>query len=134
MTTNAIDLDRLAPIPGSAHYTVSTVTRIVHISGQTGVDADDRVVGPTFLEQATQAFRNLKIAAENATGTTGPIPAAMLRMYVVDYSASTVEDLITAAVTVFGEDYPITASTLLGVACLWRPELLFEVDAVLVLD
>lgn len=134
MTTTAVDVEGLAPILGSAHYTVSTGTRIVHISGQTGVDADDQVVGPTFLEQATQAFRNLKAAAEHATGTAGPIPAAMLRMYVVDYSESTVEDLITAAATVFGEEYPITASTLLGVECLWRPELLFEVDAALVLD
>lgn len=134
MATAPVDVDGLAPIPGSAHYTVSTGTRIVHISGQTGVDADDQVVGPTFLEQATQAFRNLQAVAEHAMGTTGTPPAAMLRMYVVDYSESTVGDLITAAATVFGDDFPVAASTLVGVACLWRPELLFEVDAVLVLD
>jgi len=40
---------------------------------------------------------------------------------------------VGAATEVFGEDFPITASTLLGVAALWQPGLLFEVDAVLVI-
>ena len=36
---------------------------------------------------------------------------------------------MTAAIEVFGEDYPITASTLVGVATLWQPDVLVEIDA-----
>ena len=33
---------------------------------------------------------------------------------------------------VFGDPYPLTANTLVGVASLWLPELLVEVEAVAV--
>jgi hypothetical protein len=39
---------------------------------------------------------------------------------------------MAAAKEVFGEPYPLTANTLIGVVSLWLPELLIEVDAVAV--
>ena len=40
--------------------------------------------------------------------------------------------LMTAAIEVFGDEFPITSSTLVGVATLWQPGLLIEVDAIAV--
>ena len=37
---------------------------------------------------------------------------------------------MTAAIEVFGDDYPVTASTLVAVAALWQPDLLVEIDAI----
>ena len=50
----------------------------------------------------------------------------------VDYSWDALEALMAAAKVVFGDPYPLTAKTLVGVASLWLPDLLVEVDAVAV--
>lgn len=134
MTIERLDPDDLAPIPGAAHVTVATLaptTRLVHISGQTGVDGAGDLVGTTHAEQALQALRNLQRAV-SAAGAT-PADIVRLGLYVVDHSDAAFEAIVGAALEVFGEDFPITASTLVGVATLWQPGLLFEVDAVLVI-
>lgn len=133
MTIERLDPEGLAPLPGAAHVTVApltTGTRLVHISGQTGVDATGALVGSTHAEQALQALRNLQRAVAAAGGT--PADIVRLGLYVVDHSDAAFEAIVGAAMEVFGEDFPITASTLVGVAALWQPRLLFEVDAVLV--
>jgi enamine deaminase RidA (YjgF/YER057c/UK114 family) len=40
---------------------------------------------------------------------------------------------MTATKEVFGHPYPLTANTLVGVASLWLPELLVEIDAVAII-
>jgi enamine deaminase RidA (YjgF/YER057c/UK114 family) len=44
------------------NISVATGSRVIHISGQTTVDAEGKVVGSTYLDQARQAFRNLSAA------------------------------------------------------------------------
>lgn len=131
MTVEHIDPPSLAPILGSAHISRAKGDTIVHISGQTGVDGEGQVVGPTFAEQATQALRNLATAIEAAGAT--PADVVKLMIYIKDYTPDALEPLVGAAIEVFGDEYPTTASTLLGVATLWQPELLIEVDAVVVI-
>lgn len=130
MTIERLDPDGLAPIAGAAHVTIATGTRIIHISGQTGVRSDGTLAGATHAEQADQALRNLRTAIEASGATSADI--ARLGLYVVDYSEDAFAAVVGAAVEVFGDEFPITASTLVGVASLWQPGLLFEVDAVLV--
>ena len=55
---------------------------------------------------------------------------AKFNIYLVDYTWDALEALLTATKEVFGEPYPVTANTLVGVASLWLPELLVEIDAV----
>jgi enamine deaminase RidA (YjgF/YER057c/UK114 family) len=86
------------------------------------------VVGATHLDQSRRAFRNLRTALEAAGATLADV--AKFNIYMVDYSWEALEALISAAKDVFGEEYPLTAYTLVGVASLWLPELLVEVDAV----
>jgi enamine deaminase RidA (YjgF/YER057c/UK114 family) len=126
MTVTRIDPPGLATIPGVCNVVVATGTRLVTIAGQTGVDADGRVAGPTHLDQARQALKNLQVALEAADVAPGDL--AKLTIYVVDYSEAALEALMTAAVEVFGEDFPVTASTLVGVATLWQPDVLIEID------
>ena len=40
--------------------------------------------------------------------------------------------IVGAAIEVLGQDYPVTAATLVGVAALWQPGLVIEIDAMLV--
>lgn len=130
MITDRTDPPGLPTIPGAVNLTVATGTRVIHISGQTGVDADGKVVGNTHLDQSRRALQNLRTAVE-ATGAT-LADVAKLNIYVVDYSEAALEALVTAAIEVLGEDYPVTASTLVGVATLWQPEILIEIDAVVI--
>ena len=58
---------------------------------------------------------------------------AKFNIYVVDYSWDALEAVMAAAKEIFGEPYPLTANTLVGVASLWLPDLLVEVDTVAIL-
>jgi enamine deaminase RidA (YjgF/YER057c/UK114 family) len=130
MITDRIDPTGLATIPGAVNLTIATGSRIIHISGQTGVDAEGKVVGSTHLDQSRRALQNLRVAIEAAGAT--PADIAKLMIYVVDYTQAALDALVTAAIEVFGDNYPITASTLVGVATLWQPDVLIEIDAVAV--
>ena len=131
MITDRIDPPELLKIPEIVNVSIATGTRIIHISGQTAVDAEGKVVGTTHLDQSRLAFRNLLTALEAAGATLADV--AKFNIYMVDYSWDALEALMYAAKEVFGEEYPLTANTLVGVASLWLPALLVEVDAVAVL-
>ena len=77
------------------------------------------------------ALRNLRTALEAAGATLADV--AKFTIYMVDYSWDALEALTTAAKEVFGDPYPLTANTLVGVTSLWLPELLVEVEAVAII-
>lgn len=122
----------LAPIPGAAHLTVATGSRVVHISGQTGVDASGSVVGPSLGAQTVQALRNL-VAACGAVGAT-LADVAKLGIFVVDLTPAAFDEFVGAVIGELGEAYPETAATLVGVTALWQPGLLVEIEATVVLE
>ena len=128
-------LDRLDPpgllkIPEITNVSIATGTRIVHISGQTAVDDQGKVVGSTHLEQSRLALANVKTALEAADVALADV--AKFTIFIVNYSWDALEALMTAAKEVFGEPYPVTANTVVGVSALWLPELLIEVEAIAV--
>ena len=127
MITDRINPPGLQEIPGLTHVTIGNGSRLVCISGQTGVDTEGKVAGSTHLDQARQAFANLR-AAMSAAGI-GPNDVARLNIYVVDYSEDALGAIFTAAFEELGEDVPSPASTLVGVSALWQPDLLIEIDA-----
>jgi len=131
MITDRIDPPELLKIPEIVNVSVATGSRIVHVSGQTSVDVEGKVVGSTHLEQSRVAFGNVLIALAAAGATLDDV--AKFNIYMVDYSWDALEALMTAAKEVLGDPYPVTANTLVGVASLWLPDLLVEVDAVAVI-
>ena len=130
MITDRLDPPGILKIPEIVNVTVASGSRIIHISGQTAVDSEGKVVGSTYLEQGRKTLENLLIALEAAGATLGDV--AKLTTYVVNYSWDALEGLMAALKDVFGDPYPLTANTLVGVASLWLPELLVEVEAVAV--
>jgi enamine deaminase RidA (YjgF/YER057c/UK114 family) len=42
--------------------------------------------------------------------------------------------LVESAIEVFGDEFPVTATTLVGVAALFEPDYLIEVDVTAVID
>ena len=133
MTIKATEtIEGLAPIPGSAITTLATGAKMLFLSGQTGQVADGSVAGPDFKSQTSQAMRNIKTAlAANGAGLSD---VAKIVFYIVDWNMEKLGPLMESAIEVFGDDFPVTATTLIGVAALFEPEYLIEIDVTAVID
>jgi enamine deaminase RidA (YjgF/YER057c/UK114 family) len=103
--------------------------RVAYISGQGGQDGTG-ALSPDFAVQVEQAYANLRTAIE-ALGAR-PDRVAKLTVFVVDHDMSKLEVLTRNVKAVFGEILP--AQTLIPVPKLAIDPMLFEVEAVVVLD
>jgi len=130
MITDRLDPPGILKIPEIVNVSVATGSRIIHVSGQVAVDAEGKVVGTTHVEQTRKALENLLIALRSAGATLEDV--GKVTTYVVNYSWEALEGIMTATKEVYGDSYPRTANTLVGVASLWLPDLLVEIEAVAV--
>ena len=103
--------------------------RMAFISGQGGQD-DTGALSPDFAAQVEQAYANLNAALEGIGAK--PDQVAKLTVFVVDHDMSKLEVLTRNVVGMFGEAVP--AQTLVPVPRLAIDPMLFEVEAVVVLD
>lgn len=103
--------------------------RVAYISGQGGQDSTG-ALSPDFAVQVKQAYANLR-AALDALGAK-PDQVAKLTVFVVDHDMSKLEVLTRNVKEMFGETLP--AQTLIPVPKLAIDPMLFEVEAVVLLD
>jgi len=126
------DADGVFASPRYAHATVVT-GRLAFVSGQVAMDADGNLVGAGDLgAQTTQALRNLR-GVLRALGA-GWTDVVRFNWYVTDVTR--LEELRAALAAEVGDAFagrPRPASTLVGVAALFQPGFLMEVDAVVAL-
>ena len=113
---------------GYSHVVDAPAGRIVYVSGQVPLDAAGELLGAgDFAEQARQVFVNLNAALEAAG--VGWDDVVKLNFFVTDLSE-------IAALREIRDEYVNTeqppASTLVQVAALFRPDVMFEADAVAV--
>jgi enamine deaminase RidA (YjgF/YER057c/UK114 family) len=120
-----IDPPELPRPSGFAHAVVGA-GRTVFLAGQTGTDADGRIVQGGVVAQFEQALQNLLTALRAAGG--GPEHLAQLTIYIVDIDDYRVHAREIGAVwrRLVGTRYPATAG--IGVARLWDPEALVELQ------
>jgi len=119
------------PAPnGYSHAVVAAGgTRIAYIAGQGGEDQTG-ALSPQFADQVAQAYANLR-AALSAVGAK-PQQVTKITTYVVDYDPSMLDVMTRHVKAMFGGALP--AQTLVPVPRLALDGMLFEVDAVAVLD
>ena len=103
--------------------------RLAYISGQGGQDGTG-ALSPDFAVQVKQAYANLRSALEGIGAK--PDQVAKLTVFVVDHDMSKLEVLTRNVKEMFGEALP--AQTLVPVPKLAIDPMLFEVEAVVVLD
>ena len=111
---------------GYTHVVDAPATgRLVHLSGQVGLDRNGQVVGPgDFQQQAIQAFENVKAALTAAGAEFRHV--VKINMYVLDMShLHTLREVRDRYV----DPARPPASTLVEVSRFFRDDLLFEVDA-----
>jgi 2-iminobutanoate/2-iminopropanoate deaminase len=100
---------------------------LLFLSGQVGVDARGRLVGPDATSQTRQTLENLRtmLAANGAT------LADVVRVTVYVTDMRHFEEIAAVRLEAFPEDGP--ASTIVEVRALALPGLLIEIDAIAVL-
>lgn len=103
--------------------------RVAYISGQGGQDSTG-ALSPDFATQVAQAYANLGSVLEDIGAK--PDRVAKLTIYVVDHDMSKLGVLTEAVTEMFGAALP--AQTLVPVPKLAIDPMLFEVEAVVVLD
>jgi len=119
--------------PSPNGYSTAVITppgaRVAYISGQGGQDGTGGL-SPDFAVQVEQAYANLGVALD-ALGAR-PDQVAKLTVFVVDHDMSKLEVLTRSVKAMFGDTLP--AQTLVPVPKLAIDPMLFEVEAVVVLD
>jgi enamine deaminase RidA (YjgF/YER057c/UK114 family) len=108
-------------VPGGA--------RLAYISGQGGQDGTG-ALSPDFAVQVKQAYANLRAALDGLGAR--PDQVAKLTVFVVDHDMSKLEVLTRNVKETFGAALP--AQTLVPVPKLAIDPMLFEVEAVVVLE
>lgn len=116
------------PVRFGYSHIATTAGELVFIAGQYASDADGHVTSGDFTDQVTQSLENVRIALEEVGLDFSHV--VQLRTYVVGHDAAKLETIGTLIGRIWGGRPP--TQTLLGVAALALPDMLFEVDAVAV--
>jgi len=119
------------PAPnGYSHAVIASGgSRIAYIAGQGGEDTTGKL-SPDFAGQVEQAYANLRTALEGVGAK--PNQVTKLTTFVVDHDMSKLGVLTENVKKMFGEALP--AQTLVPVPRLAVDGMLFEVEAVAILD
>ncbi|GAB2898900.1 RidA family protein [Streptomyces deserti] len=120
------------PAEGFSHATRARGD-IIHLSGQVGVDESGAVVPGGLAAQAEQALLNLCRAVESAGGQAEDLVS--VRFYVANWNPELFGELMAGGQAASRKyAFPEMAVTLVGVASLFTPEHLIEVDGVAVVE
>lgn len=113
---------------------IATGTRQVHVAGQVAYDAEGQLVAPGDLAgQVAQAYRNVAVALAAAGATFRDV--VRLTFSVVAWQPEKMPGLLAGTRQVAEELQIVPAPiTLIGVAALYEPGVLVEIEATAVVD
>ena len=124
--------DALAPPPENKHAHVVIAPaggRTAYLAGQVALDRDGNVVGERdHARQVEQCFVNIRDAL--AAIGAGPERVVQMTIIVVDHHDALLPAINAAGERVFGADWPVTATTLIGAQALGHSAFLVEVNAI----
>ena len=108
--------------------TVPTGAALVLVAGQYGSGPNGEVVSIVFVDQVWQAFHNVEVAL--AAHGLDLSHIVQLRSYVVQHDFDKLGTVVHAVQGLWGTVPP--THTVIGVASLATPDIMFEVEAVAV--
>ena len=116
------------PTPAGPYAHIVFAGDFAFIAGQLALDVQGQLIGgDDHQAQAVQSFTNLKLALE-AIGV-GRERIARMTLNIARHTPPVLEMIGKAGEAVFGPDWPISATTLIGVQTLGLPEWLVETEA-----
>jgi enamine deaminase RidA (YjgF/YER057c/UK114 family) len=133
MTIELRNIESLPDPQTYHHVSIARGDRVVHMAGQVGTDESGKLAEGGLAGQAERAARN--VAAGLAAAGASPADLAKLTIYVVGWEPSMLPELgqgLYAAVD--DEPWPRVPITLIGVASLFEPDYLIEIEAVAVVS
>jgi enamine deaminase RidA (YjgF/YER057c/UK114 family) len=116
------------PAPGTFTHIVK-VGKTLYIAGQTGVNAEGKVVGPGMKEQLEQVFTNLITALKSQGADFSHVTKTTT--YVTSIPEFRVPDVAAVRAKYVGANTP--ANTLVQIQALAQPEYKVEIEAIAVL-
>lgn len=124
----------MQPVPYH-HVAIGTGSRQVHVAGQIARDAQARPVAPGDLAgQVAQALRNTGAGLAAAGADFHDV--VRLTFYVTQWAPEKAGEFMSGVESVadeLGMPRPLPPSSLIGVAYLFEPDVLVEVEAIAVL-
>jgi enamine deaminase RidA (YjgF/YER057c/UK114 family) len=124
----------MQPVPYH-HVAVVTGTRQIHVAGQVAHDAHGLPLAPGDLTgQVAHALRNTAVGLRAAGAGFGDV--VRLTFYVTDWSPEKIGAFMAGIDDVadeLGVPRPLPPASLIGVAALFEPDVLVEVEATAVL-
>lgn len=126
MSSKFIDPPEVAPPLGNTYTHAVVAGNTIYVAGQVGVDASGNVLDG-FEAQATQALENLRLVLEGAGATIADVVKILVLM---------TDQANLGTYRALREKYlpHRPASTLFVPNALAMPQLLFEIEAVAVVD
>ncbi|WP_404817799.1 MULTISPECIES: RidA family protein [Rhodococcus] len=116
------------------HVAVSTGTRQVHLAGQVAHMPDGLPIPTDLAGQVSQALRSVARGLDGAGATFRDV--VRLTFYVTDWQPEKIEQFMAGVQTVAQEidlPDPMPPASLIGVAALYEPAVLVEIDATAIL-
>ncbi|AXB41790.1 RidA family protein [Amycolatopsis albispora] len=114
------------PVPYGYSHLARTPGGLVFVAGQWAADPDGHLIDGDFAAQVSRSFANLRIALAAEGLDFGSV--VRLGTYIVDHNEEKLTVLGKQIAEIWGDRPP--AQTLVGVAKLALPGMLFEVDAI----
>ncbi|HEI8721433.1 TPA: RidA family protein [Serratia marcescens] len=117
-------------VPGISNAIAVDSGKLLFLSGHVPMNADGSLPGKTLEVQLSKAFENMQATLADAGGSFDDV--ARITIFVRDYSPASLDTIRTVRDRFINHDRP-PASALIGVASLFHPDVLVEVDAIAVL-
>ena len=135
MTITLSNPEALPKVGFHRQVAMATGSKLVFMAGQVAWDADGNLVGKGDLAaQVEQCYLNVAAAVAEAGGTLDNV--AKLTTYIADWSPgkmSLVQEGRARSLEKLGVAL-LAPGTLIGVAALFTPDLLVEIEAIAVID
>lgn len=135
MTVTLTDAQGLPKVDFHRQVSIAAGSKLVFMAGQVAWDADGNLVGEGDLAaQVEQCVLNVGAALAAAGASFDDV--AKQTLYVTDWSVDKMAQVVegrTRAYAALGVA-PLAPSTLVGVAALYSPDLLVEIEVIAVID
>ena len=135
MTITLTNPEALPKVDFFRQVAIATGSKLVFMAGQVAWDADGTLVGKGDLAaQVEQCYLNVAAAVAEAGGTLDNV--AKLTTYIADWTIDKMPLLQDGRARAFAKlgVTLLAPGTLVGVAALFTPDLLVEIEAIAVID
>ena len=135
MTITLTNAEALPKVDFFRQVAIATGSKLVFMAGQVAWDADGTLVGKGDLAaQVEQCYLNVAAAVAEAGGSFDDV--AKLTTYVTDWTSDKMPQLQEGRARALARIgvTSLAPGTLVGVAALFTPDILVEIEAIAVID